>query len=398
MKSKLALLAIIVAAITAYFVFDLGRFLSLGMLQDSLGQLQQWRAEQPILAALIFVGIYVVVTALSIPGAVIMTLAGGAIFGLLMGLVLVSFASTMGATLAMLVARYLLRDSVRNKFSERLKSIDEGLERDGAFYLFTLRLVPVFPFFVINLAMGLTNMAAIKFFWVSQLGMLAGTAVYVNAGTQLAQLESVSGIASPSLILSFVLLGLLPWIGRSIVGIVKRRKRYAGYQKPSTYDRNLIVIGAGSAGLVSAYIAAVVKAKVTLVETNKMGGDCLNYGCVPSKALIKSAKIAHQIQHADQYGLSASQPEFSFKRVMQRVQSIIKDIEPHDSVERYTKLGVDVVQGYANIIDPWRVEITQEDGTKQTLTTRSIIIATGARPFIPELPGLEDVGYLTSDT
>jgi pyruvate/2-oxoglutarate dehydrogenase complex dihydrolipoamide dehydrogenase (E3) component len=224
--------------------------------------------------------------------------------------------------------------------------------------------------------------------------------VYVNAGTQLGQLESLQGILSPGLLGSFVLLGLFPLIARRIVEAVQKRKVYARWAgvRPKTFDRNLIVIGAGAGGLVSAYIAAAVKAKVTLIEAHKMGGDCLNYGCVPSKALIKSAKLAHQMRHGSHYGLNDATPTFSFKSVMQRIHDVIKAIEPHDSVERYTGLGVEVLQGYAKLVNPWTVEIALNGGGTQRLTARSIVIAAGARPFVPPLPGLDDVGYVTSDT
>jgi pyruvate/2-oxoglutarate dehydrogenase complex dihydrolipoamide dehydrogenase (E3) component len=327
-----------------------------------------------------------------------MTLAAGAIFGVTTGTLVVSFSSTIGATLAFLASRYLLRDTVQARFGQRLRPVNEGMAKDGAFYLFSLRLVPVFPFFAVNLLMGLTPIRVWTYYWVSQVGMLLGTVVYVNAGTQLARIDSLRDIASPGLLASFAALGLLPWAGKWIMVAIKRRRVYARWTRPKRYDRNLVVIGAGAAGLVSSYIAATVKAKVTLVEASKMGGDCLNYGCVPSKALIKSAKVAHQMRHADVYGLAGSEPRFSFKSVMARVHHIIAEIAPHDSVERYTGLGVDVVQGYAKIIDPWTVEIACNDGTVQRLTTRAIVIAAGAEPIVPALPGLEDSGYLTSDT
>jgi pyruvate/2-oxoglutarate dehydrogenase complex dihydrolipoamide dehydrogenase (E3) component len=302
--------------------------------------------------------------------------------------------------LAFLASRFLLRDWVEARFGQRLADINAGVNREGGFYLFTLRLIPVVPFFLINLLMGLTRMKVWTYYWVSQIGMLAGTAVYVNAGTQLAQLDSLQGILSPALLGSFVLLGIFPLIARRIVAAVQKRKVYARWadQRPQTFDRNLIVIGGGAGGLVSAYIAAAVKAKVTLIEVHKMGGDCLNYGCVPSKALIKSAKLAHQMRHASNYGLSDSAPSFSFKAVMQRVHDVIKAIEPHDSIERYTGLGVEVLQGYGKLVNPWTVEVALNDGTTQRLTARSIVIAAGARPFVPLLPGLDDVGYVTSDT
>jgi pyruvate/2-oxoglutarate dehydrogenase complex dihydrolipoamide dehydrogenase (E3) component/uncharacterized membrane protein YdjX (TVP38/TMEM64 family) len=395
---KIGLLVLIVTLAAGFFYFDLNQLLTLQGLKSGLVEFEAWRRDSPILVGGAFLLLYVIVTALSLPGAVIMTLAAGALFGLLWGTLIVSFASSIGATLAFLVSRYLLQDMVQSRFGDRLKAFNEGIARDGAFYLFTLRLVPIFPFFLINLLMGLTAIRALTFYWVSQVGMFAGTLVYVNAGTQLGQLERLSGILSPSLLLSFVLLGVFPLIAKKIVDLVKARRVYAGFTKPKSFDRNLIVIGAGAGGLVSAYIAATVKAKVTLIEAHKMGGDCLNYGCVPSKALIKSAKVAHQMRHAENYGLNSGEPTFSFKKVMQRIHDVIAKIEPHDSVERYSKMGVDVVQGYAKLIDPWTVEIQLNEGGTRRLTARSIVLATGARPFVPDLPGLDEVGYVTSDT
>ena len=397
---KILLLLVVLLGIVAFFAFGLDRYFSLAFLKESQASLAALREQQPLQLALGYFLVYVAVTALSLPGATIVTLAGGAIFGLGWGLLIVSFASSIGATLAFLTARFLLRDSVQARFGQRLAEMDQGIQKDGAFYLFTLRLIPVVPFFVINLLMGLTQMKAWTFYWVSQIGMLAGTAVYVNAGTQLGQLESLQGILSPGLLGSFVLLGLFPLIARRIVETVQKRKVYARWAsvRPAKFDRNLIVIGAGAGGLVSAYIAAAVKAKVTLVEAHKMGGDCLNYGCVPSKALIKSATLAHQMRHGANYGLSDTTPTFSFKTVMQRIHDVIAAIEPHDSVERYTGLGVEVLQGYARLVNPWTVEVALNGGGTQRLTARSIVIAAGARPFVPPLPGLDEVGYVTSDT
>jgi pyruvate/2-oxoglutarate dehydrogenase complex dihydrolipoamide dehydrogenase (E3) component/uncharacterized membrane protein YdjX (TVP38/TMEM64 family) len=393
-------LLLLALAIGVLLALDVGRFLSVEQLKASQASFAQLHAEQPLTVAAVYFLIYVAATALSVPGATIITLAGGAIFGLWQGLLIVSFASSIGAILAFLASRFVLRDWVEARFGQRLADINAGVNREGAFYLFTLRLIPVVPFFLINLLMGLTRMKLWTFYWVSQLGMLAGTAVFVNAGTQLAQLDSLQGILSPALLGSFVLLGLFPLIARRIVAAVQKRKVYARWadQRPKTFDRNLIVIGGGAGGLVSAYIAAAVKAKVTLIEAHKMGGDCLNYGCVPSKALIKSAKLAHQMRHASNYGLSDAAPSFSFKAVMQRVHDVIAAIEPHDSIKRYTGLGVEVLQGYGRLVNPWTVEIALNGGGTQRLTARSIVIAAGARPFVPPLPGLDDVGYVTSDT
>ncbi len=397
---QIFLLLLLALVIGAFVALDLGRYLSFEQLKASQASFDQLYAQQPLTVAAVYFGVYVLATALSIPGAVIITLGGGAVFGLWQGLLLVSFASTLGATLAFLASRFVLREWVEARFGQRLADINAGVDKEGAFYLFTLRLIPVVPFFLINLLMGLTRMKTWTYYWVSQLGMLAGTAVYVNAGTQLAQLDSVRGILSPALLGSFVLLGIFPLLARRVVAAVQKRKVYARWAsvRPKTFDRNLIVIGGGAAGLVSAYIAAAVKAKVTLIEAHKMGGDCLNYGCVPSKALIKSAKLAHQMRHGAKYGLSDTAPSFSFKAVMQRVHDVIKAIEPHDSVERYTGLGVEVLQGYGKLVNPWTVEVTLNDGQVQRLTARSIVIAAGARPMVPPLPGLDDVGYVTSDT
>ncbi len=400
-KSRILLVGIVAALIAAYFIVQPGHYLG-GACEQGLFGLDCFKAQRenldafyqanPVGLVLGFFVIYVLVTALSIPGAAVMTLAAGAIFGLFVGTVLVSFASSIGATLAFLAARFVLRDSIQKKFGRRLKAINEGVEKDGAFYLFAMRLVPAFPFFVINLVMGLTPIKTITFYVVSQIGMFAGTLVYVNAGTQIAQIDSLGGILSPGLIGSFVLLGLFPLIAKKVLDVFKARKALKGYSKPKSFDRNLIVIGAGSGGLVAAYIAAAVKAKVTLIEKNKMGGDCLNTGCVPSKALLRTAKLKHQIERAEEFGIHTASSELKFSDVMDRVHRVIKKIEPHDSMERFESLGVECMQGEARLVDPWTVEV----GGKR-LTARAIVLATGAEPLVPPIKGLKDVAYLTSD-
>lgn len=395
--SKTVLLVVIAVLVAVFFMFDLQHYLSLESLKSQQTAIADYRQTHPVLATVMYAALYITVTGLSLPGATVLTLAGGAVFGVLWGTLIVSFASTIGATLAFLAARFLFRDWVKSKFSARLQSIDDGVNRDGAFYLFTLRLVPVFPFFMINLAMGLTPIKVKTFYWVSQVGMLAGTVVYVNAGTQLAKIDSLSGILSPALLGSFALLGLFPLLAKKIVEEVQAMKIYEKWQKPEHYDNNLVVIGAGAGGLVSAYIAAAVNAKVTLIEKHKMGGDCLNTGCVPSKALIRSAKFLSHIKQAKEFGIDKAEVDVDFAKVMERVQQIIKTVEPHDSIDRYTKLGVDVIHGTAKIVSPWEVAITNDEGI-QTITTRSIVIATGGRPFVPAIPGIELINYLTSDT
>ena len=398
LAGRIGLLALVLAGVAAFFLLDLGSYLTLDSLKARQADLAASLDARPLLVIGGFFLIYVATTALSLPGATILTLAAGAIFGLWLGTLIVSFASAIGASLAFLSARYLLRDWVEVRFGRRSAAIDRGIEADGAFYLLTLRLIPAFPFFLVNLAMGLTAMRLPTFYFVSQIGMLLGTLVFVNAGTQLARIESTSDILSPALIGSFILLGLFPLLTKWVLGLVKRRRIYHGWKRPQRFERNLLVIGAGAGGLVTAYIAATVRAKVTLVEADKMGGDCLNRGCVPSKALIRSARAAHDMRSAGDFGIASAEPRVDFAAVMSRVREVIATIAPADSVERYTELGVDVRLGHARIVDPWTVEITDRDGGVSRLTTRAIVIAAGGEPILPDVPGLREAGALTSDT
>ena len=393
-KTRLLIALVLLAAIAAFFIFDLQQYVSLEYFKLKRAQVDAYYAEHPWQAAAIFLVAYIAMTALSIPGATVLTLIGGAIFGLMLGIILVSFASAIGATLAFLASRLLLRDWVQAKFGDRLASINAGIEREGAFYLFALRLVPLFPFFVVNLLMGLTKIRTWTFYWVSQVGMLAGTIVYVYAGTKLGEFRVSAG-----LVIAFVLLGILPLAAKKALDAIKARKVYAKWKskRPASYDYNLVVIGAGSAGLVSAYIAAATKAKVALIEKHKMGGDCLNTGCVPSKALIRSAKLLSHIARSREFGIDQANAKVNFSDVMERVSRVIREVEPHDSVERYEALGVECIAGTAKITSPWTIEVETVSGRK-TLTTKSIAIAAGARPFVPPIPGLDQVGYLTSDT
>jgi pyruvate/2-oxoglutarate dehydrogenase complex dihydrolipoamide dehydrogenase (E3) component/uncharacterized membrane protein YdjX (TVP38/TMEM64 family) len=384
---------LIALAVAAFFALDLDRFLTLDTLKASQAEFAAAYAADPLRVSGIFFLIYVAVTALSLPGAAVLTLAAGALFGLAIGTLVASFASSIGATLAFLVSRFLLRDGVQRRFGDRLAAVNQGMARDGAFYLFALRLVPLFPFFVINLLMGLTPIRTRTFYWVSQLGMLAGTLVYVNAGTQLADVDSLAGLFSPTLLASFALLGVFPLIAKKIVAVIRARRVYARWKKPRHFDRNLVVIGAGSAGLVTAYVAAAVKAKVTLIEGHRMGGDCLNVGCVPSKALIRSARFLKHAREAATLGIARAAVDYDFAEVMARVQRVIRTVEPHDSAARYTGLGVEVIAGQARITSPWSVAVNG-----QTLTTRAIVIATGAQPQVPALPGLDQVRHYTSDS
>ena len=397
-RARIALLLLVVAAGVAFFALGGQRYLSFDYAKSQLAAAQSYYQSNRLEVVAGYFVLYVLVAGLSLPGAVPMTLLGGAIFGLLWGAVLVSFASSLGATLAFLASRFILRDWVQQRFERQLRAINDGVAKDGGFYLFTLRLIPAIPFFAINLAMGVTPIRTWRFYWVSQLGMLAGTIVYVNAGTQLAAIESASGILSPGLIGAFLLLGFFPLIAKAALDLVKARRIYALWPKPARFDRNLVVIGAGSAGLVAAYIAAAVKAKVTLVEKHRMGGDCLNTGCVPSKALLRSAKFVAQARKARDLGMKNATVEFDFADVMERVRRVIRTIEPHDSVERYMQLGVECLQGEARLVSPWEVEIRTPANERIRLTTRGVVIAAGARPFVPPIPGIEETDCLTSDT
>ncbi len=392
-RQRVLLILIVVAVVAAFYLSGAHQYFNLATMQAYRSDFIALFEQSPWQVAGIFFALYVVMTALSLPGATLLTLLGGALFGLGWGLLIISFASTIGATLAFVISRFLFRKPLEKRFPRQLERINRGVERDGAFYLFTLRLVPLFPFFVINLLMGLTRIRTVTYYWVSQLAMLPGTAVYVNAGGQLGELESLGGIISPELLASFALLAVFPWVARRIVLLVQTRKAYQAYTRPAAFDYDILVIGGGSAGLVSSYIASAVKARVALVEKHKMGGDCLNTGCVPSKALIRAAHAAHEVRTASRFGVNAGEPEIDFAKVMGHVQQAIGDIEPHDSVERYAGLGVEVYEDTATLVSPWEIQIGE-----QRVTARHVVIATGARPRIPALPGIDGAPVVTSET
>ena len=389
---KLVLVILIISILFVGYYYNVNNFLTLDYLKSNLNQFKSFYEQSPLIVIISYLTIYILASALSIPGATVLTLGAGAIFGLLLGTILVSFASTIGATIAFLISRFMMRDFIQTKFKAKIDIINKGIEKDGASYLFSLRLLPIFPYFLINLAMGLTKIKVMTFFVISQVGMLIGTIIYVNAGLQLSKINSLKGILSKELMFSFVLIAFLPIISKKIIGFMKNNKVYKKYKKPSTFDYNMIVIGGGAGGLVTAYISSAVNAKVALIEAHQMGGDCLNTGCVPSKAIIKSSKIVNAARNAEKYGLDKIDVKVDFKKIMNRVKSVIKKIEPHDSRERYRKLGVDCVDGYAEIISPWEIKVNGE-----ILTTKNITIATGAKPFVPPIKGIDSVNYLTSD-
>ena len=389
---KFFIVLLFIGIILYIYQNDYQNYLSLDYAKNSLKSFKDYDLNNPIQSKLIFFFLYVLVTSLSLPGATVLTLFAGALFGWLNGSILVSFASSLGACLAFISSRYLFRDLVQSRFNKRYHSISEGFTRDGIFYLISLRLIPIFPFFLVNLLMGLTKIKLITFYWVSQVGMLAATIVYVQAGEQLSQINNLKDISNPKLILIFTLLGLLPWFFKFFINYLKVKKVYANYNKPKKFEYNTVVIGAGAAGLVSSYISAAVKAKVALIESNKMGGDCLNYGCVPSKAIIKSAKVASVVRAAALYGIETAAMQVNFLNVMNRIKAVIKQIEPHDSIKRYSEIGVECIIGEAKVMSPFEVKVND-----RVLTTKNIIIAAGAEPIIPKISGLDKIKYLSSE-
>ncbi len=393
MPNKIILLICLTVVSLLFYLLDLHHYLTFEYLKGQQLFLQDYYATHTIITVLIFAVVYILVTSLSLPGAAPLTLVAGAIFGLLAGTILVSFVSTIGATIAFLIAKYLLHDFVQAKYAHRLKVINEGFNKEGAYYLFALRLVPVMPFFIINILMGLTKIKTRTFFLVSQVGMLPGTILYIFVGTNIGRINSPSEIFSWPIIFSFALLGIFPFIVKKTLNYFKINKKIRKYKKPKKFQYNMIVIGGGAGGLVAAYMGASLKAKVALIEKDKMGGDCLNTGCVPSKALIKTAKMVSYGKNFKKYGLNAIDINFSFSDVMQRVSKIIQKVEPHDSATRYTKLGVDCLSGEAKIHDPYHIKINDD-----ILSTQKIIIATGASPLVPPIEGIDQINYLTSDT
>ena len=391
--ARLFILLFLVLIVSAFLWYLPREILTLKYLQTHFLLLLTLVDNNPWQSLLIFFFSYVFLIALSFPGASLLTLLAGGLFGLGKGLVVVSLASTIGATLAFWVSRYLLQDFFSKKFAEQFSKINREFENNGNMYLLTLRLIPIFPFFLINLLMGLTTISSLRYFFISMLGMFPGTFVYVYAGLSFSKIQSVRDILSPDILLSFVLLGIFPYLGKGIVKYIKHRKIYSQYNRPAKFDYNMIVIGGGAAGLVAAYIGSAVRAKVALVEKHQMGGDCLNTGCVPSKSLIKSSKIISLTKKASEYGLKKIDVDFEFSAVMERVQKVINRVAPHDSRERYTDLGVECFSGVAEIISPWEVKIAEK-----VYTTKFITLATGAGPFIPKIPGIEKNKVHTSDT
>ena len=392
--AKLVVLLLIALAVVLFLLNGGAERLSVAGFKAEREALLRVVAQWPVASAVVFVAAYIVIVALSLPGAAAMTLAAGALFGLVEGVALASIASTIGATLAMLAARFVARDWVRGKFPKAVAVVDKGFAKEGAVYLLTLRLAPVFPFFLVNLAMGLTAMPVARYALVTWAGALPGTIAYTFAGTALARIERPSDALSPGLIAALFGLALVPILGKWVTHRLQRRRIFAGFTRPRQYDANLIVIGAGSGGLVASLVAAQLKAKVVLIERAEMGGDCLNTGCVPSKALIRAARSIDEVRKAPRFGVDVTQPSVDFAAVMRCVGQSIAAIAPNDSVERFTGLGVDVRVGHARMVDPWSISIDRG----VPISAPEIIIATGAAPIVPDIPGMATSGFVTSET
>lgn len=392
MAKKISIIFGLVLLFVLFNQLEINQYLNFEYIKSNHSMLLEFYHSRRAMVIIVFFCGYVLVAALSLPGAAIMTILGGAIFGIFPGLLIISAASTVGALCAFLLVRLLLLDYVQHKYSHKLIKINAGIEQEGAYYLFALRLVPIMPFFLVNALMALTSIRALPYTIASMLGMLPGTFIYIFLGTNIASIDSLTGILSWPMIFSLVMLGIFPLLAKRALRWHKQYKILKQHSKPVKYDYNVVVIGGGSAGLVAAYISSQVQAKVALIESNAMGGDCLNTGCVPSKSLIKAAKIVNYQQTYNRFGLDELTVDFDFSKIMQHVKDSIDKIAPHDSIERYTKLGVECLQGQAEIIDPYRVKVKD-----MLLTTKKIVIATGAKPFVPNIPGLAEVAYLTSD-
>lgn len=383
MLKKALLIILVLVILFVAWQLELFAYLDFLWLKSHLAQLEEMFSQGPVRFIILYFLFYVLVTALSFPGgATLLTLLSGAVMGFWPALLTVSLASTTGATLAFFASRFLFRDIVEKKFKSQVKSARAEVERNGHYYLLSMRLIPVFPFFLINLVMGITPMKARTFFLASYIGMLPAISVFIFAGKSFATIQSPSDIFSWKVFLLFTLIGFFPLLTKWILEKWRIVKLYRPYKKPSSFDYDSVVIGGGSAGLVSAMITTTLRAKAALIEKHKMGGDCLNTGCIPSKALIEAAK------HAEKTGV---RPPFA--DVMKKVDAAREAIAPHDSVERFTGLGVDCFQGDARVLSPFEIEVNGK-----VLTTKNIILATGARPKIPGIKGISLVPHLTSDT
>jgi pyruvate/2-oxoglutarate dehydrogenase complex dihydrolipoamide dehydrogenase (E3) component/uncharacterized membrane protein YdjX (TVP38/TMEM64 family) len=386
----LIVLSFVVAA-ACFLWFDLEQYLTLEMIQAKSGALRDEVQAHPWWTGSVFFAAYVALTVMSFPGTVVLTLLAGALFGLVGGTLMVSFASNIGALVAMLISRFLLRDWIQRRFNKQIASINRGLERDGAFYLFSLRLIPLVPFVLLNPALGLTRVSMWTFWWTTQAGMLPGHAIYVGAGRQLARIREISDILSPSLIGTLALLAIFPLAATKLLTLYKARKVYKGWQKPKSFEHNLLVVGGGSGGLAAARIAASMKARVALVECERLGGAALHSGSVPARALMRAANMNYALRHGSTLGIRL-RTEVDFAEVMAQVRRTLDEAQEHVTAESCKSTGVEMIRGKAQMTSPWSIQVGD-----RTLCSRAIVIATGSQPVIPPIPGLENVEPLTCE-
>lgn len=382
----------VIAWLFAYFTFDLGQYFTLAYFRSQHAAIHAQYAEQPWYAALVFIVIYIPVAATSLPGGALMTLAAGAFFGALWGTVVISIASTIAATITFLGSRFWFRDLIQNKFSDSLRLINSGIERDGALYLFLIRLTPLFPFFVVNVVMGLTPIPTLTFIWVSQIGMIPVTAILVNAGTEVAALDDLSGLLSPGLVASLIFCGVLPLLGRKLAAYLRSRRLLRRYAKPKQFDCNLICLGGSKAAIVAANAAASMKAKVMLIAPPTKPDGALVSGDALSKELVRCAQFLFETHRAHQRGIRSVRTSCDLADLVAEVQRRIADQQRY-AAEWCSKHGITCISGEPMIVSPYAVKVRD-----RTLTTRSIVIATGSRMSIPIIAGIEKTNYYTADT
>ncbi len=389
--SRLLLLGILAAAVAAFFTLDLGQYLTLESIKANSGALHAKVQAYPWWSRSLFFIVYALLTALSFPGTVVLTLLAGALFGLLEGTLLVSLASNFGAVAAMLISRFLLRDWIQRRFGKQIAGINRGLARDGAFYLVSLRLIPIVPFVLLNPALGLTRVGLWTFWWTTQLGMLPGHAIYVNAGRQLVRIDSLSGILSPGMITTLVLLAVFPLVATRLLTSYKARLAYRGWRRPKHFERNLVVVGGGTGGLATARIAASLCARVSLLERERLGGVAMHEGGVPARALRRQANRLHGLR-SDPRVASSLDVAGGFSQAMDDMQRLTRAAMKSASSEHYARLGVEVIMAEGRLSSPWTVE-----AGGRSLSSRAIVIATGSRPCVPPIAGLEAIEPLTCD-
>ncbi|MBA3536096.1 MAG: FAD-dependent oxidoreductase [Tatlockia sp.] len=390
-------LILLLGLLILFFSLRLDKYLTFTSLRENRATLISWTKEHFFMAALLYMSCYTLAVAASVPGAVFLTLAGGFLFGVVFGTVFVIVSATLGATALFFAVRTSFGDWLAKSALSWLGRMREGFQQNAFSYLLMLRLVPLFPFWVVNIVPALLGVDAKTFIITTFFGILPGSIVYVMVGNGLSHVFEANQTPNLGIIFDIkVLLPLLALAALSFIPILYKRvnpKEQKKNPKTNQIKCDLSIIGAGAGGLSVAAVAAQLGLKVVLLESGKMGGDCLNYGCVPSKSLLAAGKIAYQLRHAAQFGISSKGLEIDFKKVMQQVHAVIKVLAKNDSVERFESLGVQVIKAVARFSGV-NTLVAQD----RVIEARRIVIATGSSPFKPPIPGLEDTPYLTNET